>query len=442
MRFIRNIGKGGFGTVDLVEDTNQNYWARKTFSVNQPGTMTPELVNNVKKRFIREAKIQSNLKHHNIVEVFAPQLEVDPPHFYMKAAQATLADDISSNKTLSGNYMEAIMDILAGLEQIHNLGIYHRDLKPQNVLRFGIGEYKHYAISDFGLISINDTQISVLTTTGMRIGSDMYTAPEITSDLKKASARSDLYSVGCILHDFVGTSERIPCNEVDDDRSLYADIIRICTRRDPQRRFATVSSLRDALLSVNVSSAVPTTENVASFVEMLGYDSVLDRIFWERFVYFVENHQDCNDIYLIFNALTIVRIEEVCRLDSELARVLANRYSDWVQNGSFSFSSCDGIANRLVIFFRHLSELESKVNVLLALLALGTSHNRWYVEQEFLKLCGLQMDDNLANRFGLEIRVLGTQACTMFEHLKTSIGANLQTLHPTVYNTLRQVCNL
>lgn len=87
------------------------------------------------------------------------------------------------------------MDILAGLETIHNLSIYHRDLKPSNILRFG----ENYAISDFGLVSLDKSQISVLTQTGMRMGSDKYTAPEITNELKYASRASDIYSAGCIF---------------------------------------------------------------------------------------------------------------------------------------------------------------------------------------------------------------------------------------------------
>ncbi|EMV0254206.1 TPA: serine/threonine-protein kinase [Vibrio cholerae] len=442
MEFVRHIGKGGFGTVDLVKDVNGSYWARKTFSINQPVPLSPELESNVKKRFIREANIQSNINHHNIVRVVAAQLDHNPPYFFMPYAQSSLSDDLSADRTLNGRYLEAIMDILAGLEELHSLGIYHRDLKPQNVLRFGADEYRDYAIGDFGLMSIKDTQLSVLTTTGMRMGSDMYTAPEITADLKKASARSDIYSVGCILHDFVGTGDRIPCNEIDDDHSQYADIIRICTRRDPNRRFSSVSDLREALLSVDTIPAVPTSATVAKFVEMLASETRLDRMFWEGLVTFVEATPDSDDIRLIFNVLTIHRIDELCNFDEDLARRLSNRYSSWIDGSSFSFSSCDGLASRLVCFFHNLNELDSQVNILLALLYLGTSHNRWYVEREFEKLCGLQMNNNLATRLGLEIRVIGQDACRMFHHLERSIGTNLQNLHPTVYNTLRQVCNL
>jgi len=116
-------------------------------------------------------------------------------------AKSTLAEDIQASKTLNGNFLEALMDILAGLEEMHSTGLYHRDLKPSNVPRFeggGARNGDYYAIGDFGLMSIAVTNITTITQTGMAKGSDFYTAPEITQDLKFASPQSDIYSVGLL----------------------------------------------------------------------------------------------------------------------------------------------------------------------------------------------------------------------------------------------------
>lgn len=435
MKFIKNKGSGGFGNVDIVEDVKGNAFARKTFSVNQPGGLSAEMTENVKKRFIREAQIQSKITHPNIVSVHSMDIVSDPPSYIMELATSTMAEDIAADKTLGGNYFSALMDILAGLEELHSMAITHRDLKPPNVLRFNDGRY---AISDFGLVSLKETQLSVLTTTGMAKGSDYYTAPEITSDLSLASTQSDIFSVGCILHDLVGTGPRVPCSEIKDD-SIFADIIRCCTRLDPKRRFPTVAALREELLAVGVGSEDATEPRAVGFIETLDSADPIALEDWDRLVSHIEDNYPHSDTRVILRRLSHSRIAELIQRDRALAARLGSAYARWAKETSFDFSECDGISDRLATFM-DLCDANCSVEILLSLLFMGTAHNRWHVERKFYNLCGRDLDRTAAKRLALEFRILGGEACNAIAHLEGSIGVSRSALHPLVFETLSSIC--
>lgn len=440
LKSVENLGGGGFGTVDLVQDDQGNSYARKTFSVSQP--LPEQMIANVKKRFAREAKTQSGINHPNIVPVIYADVCVDPPFYLMPRAICSLQDDLSTDRALGGNWLVAINDIVAGLDELHSAGIYHRDLKPQNVLKYyregANGPEYYYAISDFGLIAMNETRISVLTVTGMAKGTDYYTAPEITSDLRQASPQSDIYSLGCILHEMVGLAPRIPCNEIKEDGS-YGAILRNCTRSDPGRRFGSVRSVLDAI--VTVASGLPpvTTAAASEFAVKLASGELLDEASWRALITYVEDHDGQADANAVLARLQLDQIISLCGSWPNLANRLAITYAQWVHNNVFAFERCDTLANILEIFVSHGS-FEAKSDGLMALLQLGTSHNRWYVERKFFTLCGPAMDESLAKRVAIEFRAAGAKVCKAIDHMELSISVNRTGLHPILQRTLAEIC--
>lgn len=435
MQFVRHIGRGGFGNVEEVRDAFGNSFARKTFSINQPGHFPDDLVQNVKKRFIREADIQAAVKHPNIMPVVQKNLAFDPPYFIMPLASSSLDKEIAANRNLYGNGISAIMDILAGLEELHSMGITHRDLKPANVLKLE----NRYVISDFGLMSIKDTQLSVLTQTGMRMGSDFYTAPEIVADLRQASAQSDIFSVGCILHDMYGVLNRIPCNEVNDS-GHFAEVILGCTRRDPGRRFRSVTQLRDAIIAHGPSASGTGVEpQVKDYIALISSSDPIDSTMWERIINKVEQLGLSDDAKALLGRVSLSRIEELMAVTPQSAARFGSAYSAWVKEGTFNFADCDGIANRLEAMLA-VNDISCQSEILLALLLMGTSHNRWYVERKFSSHCGPSLAEPLARRVAMEMRILGARACSAISHLESSIGVSRFNLHPALVSTLNSVC--
>ena len=66
---ISELGRGGFGIVHQVSDTSGSMYARKTFQINQNFAPTSAILDQLRKRFEREAKLQSGVVHKNIVPI-------------------------------------------------------------------------------------------------------------------------------------------------------------------------------------------------------------------------------------------------------------------------------------------------------------------------------------------------------------------------------------
>jgi hypothetical protein len=77
----------------------------------------------------------------------------------------------------------------------------------------------------------------------------------------------------------------------------------------------------------------------------------------------------------------------------------------------------------------------------MALLELGTSHNRWYIERKFCTLSSATMDTLLARRLSVEFRAGGADVCRSIDHLKRSISVETTILHPILQQTLGEICS-
>lgn len=429
-KIIKDIGQGGFGKVQIIKVDNGEFFALKTFCIHPSMKAIEELA---RKRFIKEAKYQHLISHPNIVPVFELILD-NPPSFTMPVAECSMYDDIISDHLNNKNFMGCLFDIMAGLEEMHSIGIYHRDLKPANVLRID----HHYAISDFGLMSLNQTGVTTLTQTGMAKTSDMYTAPEITQDLKFASIQSDIYSLACILHDFVGQARRIPCNEISES-SDYGDILLGGTRMDANRRFSSVAAFREALISI--SDHVITVKTHAAEV-------VLESLKKESTAFTAEDISKLSD-FLSSNILDLekevildqIKLDHVKKIVEEKKHSLfiGKVFCHHVRKSNFSWEFCDTLANRVTIFMDE-NNIDIMAEGIFSLLYMGTKHNRWYVEKTAIKYFTGTIEEKLLKRICMEIRVDGKKFCTAINHLFRSIKYSIESLHPEIQRTIKEVC--
>ncbi len=183
------IGKGGSGVVLRAFDRT----AQMVVAVK---VLKPELTHDPRwsKRFARELRLGRPIRHPNVCRIFDIS-EGDGYRFLTMelATGGTLRDLVKSGAPLRP-FPERLADAraaISGLAAIHEAGIVHRDVKPDNMLRMEDGRL---ALSDFGLA----TDLPTANAVTVMVGTPHYMAPEIRAG-EPATTRSDVWALGVAL---------------------------------------------------------------------------------------------------------------------------------------------------------------------------------------------------------------------------------------------------
>lgn len=434
---VKEKGRGGFARVIIVKDKSGKILAKKVFSP-MDHLIVAVGEEHLKKRFKREVKYQSRVRHKNVVPVLDSYLDNEPPFFIMPLALCTLQEELKDNPSFDDKYKKVLFDVLAGLECMHELGYVHRDLKPANILKFESDKEDYYSISDFGLMSVNESDSSTLTGSNAQGGTQNYAAPELMRNFKAATFWADIYSFGAILHDIFGNgARRIPYTELSLPGPI-GDIIEKCTKKNPVRRYKSITELRDELYQVLDSTEIEfSSTGEQELAEMLKEKTTLNDDQWDDVFIFIEEQEGhLENCRYLFRAVSATHITQLNTESPELFSAIGSYFSKFITLCSFDFDYCDILASKAEKFYEG-GELGLKAVIALAVLELGTSHNRWYVEKKFLRFAGPEISDNLADRIISEIEVDDIDFEEKIRHLERSISASRNDdLHPIIVEYL------
>jgi serine/threonine-protein kinase len=192
----RELGAGGMATVYLAEDARHDRLvALKVLRPDLAAVVGAE-------RFLAEIRTTAGLQHHHILPLFDSG-EADGFLFYVMpyVEGESLRDRLDRDKQLPVDEAVRIASGVAeALAYAHRGGVVHRDIKPANVLlREG-----HPLVADFGVaLAVQQAGGGRLTETGLSVGTPYYMSPEQATGDRAPDARSDLYSVGCMLHEML-----------------------------------------------------------------------------------------------------------------------------------------------------------------------------------------------------------------------------------------------
>lgn len=202
------IGWGGFATVYRVREMrDHSVHALKVLLGRSRDSHS---------RLVTEGRVQSNLKHENIVHV-SEILDVDGvPGLVMEYFPApSLGQWLSLYRPDIQETESLFQGILAGVAHAHSQGVVHRDLKPGNVLLAASDVAITPKVADFGLAKLfGDESGGQGTRTGMTMGTPAYMPPEQLRDAKGTDQRADIWALGCLLYELI--MGRAPFSETLD----------------------------------------------------------------------------------------------------------------------------------------------------------------------------------------------------------------------------------
>lgn len=156
---------------------------------------------NLVKRFLREARLTARVEHPGVPAVFDAGADGDELYLVMQLVPGIdLIDFLAQHQPMPLAWAMAVTAQIASiLAAAHAVSLVHRDLKPSNVMIKPDGSV---TVLDFGVATLLEADLTRLTATGEAIGSPAYMSPEQVLG-GVPSPRSDLYSLGCILHELL-----------------------------------------------------------------------------------------------------------------------------------------------------------------------------------------------------------------------------------------------
>jgi serine/threonine-protein kinase len=201
---VERIARGGMGAVfKAIQAPMGRECAVKVLSATYEGKKDPAF----DKRFFREAATIARLRHPNTVTLYDYGNTGDLYYMVMEyVGGRTLHSEIHREGRLEERRARRIaMQICRSMREAHDLGVVHRDLKPDNILLVDQArETDLVKVLDFGLAKVVEGEFADedVTETGLCMGSPKHMAPEqITGDV--VSAHTDIYALGVVMYEML-----------------------------------------------------------------------------------------------------------------------------------------------------------------------------------------------------------------------------------------------
>ncbi|MCQ2974434.1 MAG: serine/threonine protein kinase [Bacteroidales bacterium] len=255
--------------------------------------------------FYKEFDNAFSLDHANIVQVYGKGEDSEGPFYYMEYVDGrSLAEVINIEHRQEPNFVRKVLtEILEALSYVHKKQIFHRDLKPENILITYKGD--NVKLIDFGLATADGIKDNL-----KQAGTPKYSAPELISNANSADQRSDIYSLGMIILEWLaGAPDRRKLLGINN--LTLRQIAEKSTMMKPNERYSSCDEIL-SLIKVNNQPKV-TSETVPNWlsakIREFASDGVITR-----------NERKMIDIETQKNGIDVKAVEVLIDLELEKAR--------------------------------------------------------------------------------------------------------------------------
>jgi serine/threonine protein kinase/Tfp pilus assembly protein PilF len=262
----RELGRGGMAVVYLAEDVKHH----RKVAVK---VLRPELAAAVgAERFLNEIRVTANLQHPHILPLHDSGDADGFLYYVMPYVEGeSLREKLNREKQLPiDDALRITTQVADALHSAHQQSVVHRDIKPENILlRDG-----HALVADFGIaLAVSSAGGERLTETGLSLGTPAYMSPEQVAGDREIDARSDIYSLACVLYEMLAgdppfvasTSRAVLAKHVTDPvppiTTVRASVpppvataIKKALGKVPADRFASAKAFLDAMLAETTES--------------------------------------------------------------------------------------------------------------------------------------------------------------------------------------------
>src|SRR5215475_4539239 len=246
---LASIGSGGMGTVYRARQVALNREVALKEIRDLFGFFSEDQRNEIVRRFTEVVRAWGNLAHPNILPIHDVNLYSEFPNLVTE-----LAPNGSSRRLINDAeeipvelVFKYLLQTLHALRAAHAQRVYHRGLKPEQLLIDGYGNVK---VSDFGFTRIVERDHAVIRQIYVGMGNVAYMAPELYSDPMSAGPQADIYALGIIFYELLtrklpGRRSPMPSQINGTLPHGIDDIFDRMTRDGRGERYATVDDILD-----------------------------------------------------------------------------------------------------------------------------------------------------------------------------------------------------